>query len=78
MTPEEMTSNLVRACFLCCRRISLIKPQKGTLAKSGTAEFLTQAESNVDATNSNLIGAFGLGFYSRCAPLDSPIRLPFS
>ncbi|KDQ64486.1 hypothetical protein JAAARDRAFT_117992 [Jaapia argillacea MUCL 33604] len=36
----------------------------GTLAKSGTSEFLARAE-NTDATNSgNLIGAFGLGFYS--------------
>ncbi|EJD01373.1 ribosomal protein S5 domain 2-like protein [Fomitiporia mediterranea MF3/22] len=36
----------------------------GTLAKSGTAEFLQRAEST-DGTNSgNLIGAFGLGFYS--------------
>lgn len=36
----------------------------GTLAKSGTTEFLQKAEST-DGTNSgNLIGAFGLGFYS--------------
>ncbi|KAI5123403.1 hypothetical protein M0805_006109 [Coniferiporia weirii] len=36
----------------------------GTLAKSGTTEFLQKAE-NTDGTNSgNLIGAFGLGFYS--------------
>ncbi len=41
--------------------------QKGTLAKSGTAEFLAQAEGNPESTaNSNLIGSFGLGFYSRC------------
>jgi heat shock protein 90kDa beta len=50
--------------------VSLIEPQKGTLAKSGTAEFLAQAEGSGDATASgNLIGAFGLGFYSRYAPL---------
>ncbi|KAI9513344.1 Hsp90 protein-domain-containing protein [Russula earlei] len=37
----------------------------GTLAKSGTAEFLAQAEGNPDSTtNGNLIGSFGLGFYS--------------
>ncbi|KAF7332190.1 Heat shock protein [Mycena kentingensis (nom. inval.)] len=37
----------------------------GTLAKSGTSEFLAQAESSTDGTNTgNLIGAFGLGFYS--------------
>ncbi|KAN0097613.1 Hsp90 domain containing protein [Tylopilus felleus] len=36
----------------------------GTLAKSGTSEFLDQAGS-MDTTNSgNLIGAFGVGFYS--------------
>jgi heat shock protein beta len=37
----------------------------GTLAKSGTSDFLARAE-NQDSTTStgNLIGAFGLGFYS--------------
>ncbi|KAJ7591081.1 Hsp90 protein-domain-containing protein [Mycena floridula] len=36
----------------------------GTLAKSGTSDFLAQAEGQ-DGTNAgNLIGAFGLGFYS--------------
>ncbi|KAJ8482248.1 hypothetical protein ONZ45_g15022 [Pleurotus djamor] len=36
----------------------------GTLAKSGTSDFLARAE-NSDATGQgNLIGAFGLGFYS--------------
>lgn len=34
------------------------------MAKSGTSEFLSKAE-NTDGTNQgNLIGAFGLGFYS--------------
>lgn len=33
----------------------------GTLAKSGTSEFLAKADSS---SSSNLIGAFGLGFYS--------------
>jgi len=33
----------------------------GTLAKSGTSEFLNKAESD---TSGNLIGQFGLGFYS--------------
>jgi heat shock protein beta len=43
----------------------------GTLAKSGTTDFLSQAESS-DATNTgNLIGAFGLGFYSRYERLES-------
>ncbi|KAI0068699.1 HSP90-domain-containing protein [Artomyces pyxidatus] len=37
----------------------------GTLAKSGTTEFLSKAENAQDTTgNGNLIGAFGLGFYS--------------
>ena len=37
----------------------------GTLAKSGTTEFLNRAE-NADTTSGtgNLIGAFGVGFYS--------------
>lgn len=37
----------------------------GTLAKSGTTEFLNRAE-NTDTTmgTGNLIGAFGVGFYS--------------
>ncbi|KAG6919444.1 hypothetical protein DXG01_006327 [Tephrocybe rancida] len=48
MSPEELTTNL------------------GTLAKSGTSEFLAKAEGqSSDGTgNGNLIGAFGLGFYS--------------
>lgn len=39
---------------------------QGTLAKSGTSEFLAKAEGQAsDGTASgNLIGAFGLGFYS--------------
>ncbi|KAJ7283667.1 Hsp90 protein-domain-containing protein [Mycena rebaudengoi] len=36
----------------------------GTLAKSGTSDFLTKAESGDSSGTSNLIGAFGLGFYS--------------
>ncbi|KAI0322433.1 heat shock protein Hsp90 [Amylostereum chailletii] len=37
----------------------------GTLAKSGTTEFLSKAENNQDtAGTGNLIGAFGVGFYS--------------
>ena len=36
-----------------------------TLAKSGTSEFLARAESDTSTENTgNLIGAFGLGFYS--------------
>jgi HSP90 family molecular chaperone len=37
----------------------------GTLAKSGTTEFLGQVENSDVASSSNLIGAFGVGFYSR-------------
>jgi heat shock protein 90kDa beta len=38
---------------------------QGTLAKSGTSEFLARADSEEGgAANGNLIGAFGLGFYS--------------
>ncbi|KAJ3555888.1 hypothetical protein NM688_g2333 [Phlebia brevispora] len=36
----------------------------GTLAKSGTSEFLAKAESTDTTGTGNLIGAFGLGFYS--------------
>ncbi|KAA1466486.1 HSP90-domain-containing protein [Dentipellis sp. KUC8613] len=37
----------------------------GTLAKSGTSEFLAKAESSTDtSSNGNFIGAFGVGFYS--------------
>lgn len=36
----------------------------GTLAKSGTSEFLAKAESSDGTGQGNLIGAFGLGFYS--------------
>lgn len=36
----------------------------GTLAKSGTSDFLAKAESQDGTGNGNLIGAFGLGFYS--------------
>ena len=54
--------------MLQCKQFLFNLPhQKGTLAKSGTAEFLAQAEGNPESTaNSNLIGSFGLGFYSRC------------
>lgn len=39
---------------------------QGTLAKSGTSDFLARAESeSSSAATGNLIGAFGLGFYSR-------------
>lgn len=50
MTPDELTKNL------------------GTLAKSGTSEFLKKAEESKGKTgeaDANLIGQFGLGFYSR-------------
>ncbi|KAF7352824.1 HSP90-domain-containing protein [Mycena venus] len=36
----------------------------GTLAKSGTSDFLEKAESGDGTGTGNLIGAFGLGFYS--------------
>lgn len=53
--------------MLQCKQFLSNQPHKGTLAKSGTAEFLAQAEGNPESTaSSNLIGSFGLGFYSRC------------
>lgn len=36
----------------------------GTVAKSGTSEFLTKADSEDTTGGGNLIGAFGVGFYS--------------
>ncbi|KAJ7095368.1 Hsp90 protein-domain-containing protein [Mycena belliarum] len=36
----------------------------GTLAKSGTSDFLAKAENGDGTGTGNLIGAFGLGFYS--------------
>ncbi|KAH9482631.1 Endoplasmin [Psilocybe cubensis] len=36
----------------------------GTLAKSGTSDFLAKAEGGEATATGNLIGAFGLGFYS--------------
>jgi heat shock protein beta len=42
-----------------------LKTNLGTLAKSGTSDFLARAESeSSSAATGNLIGAFGLGFYS--------------
>uniref|UniRef100_A0A0W0FJM2 Putative heat shock protein Hsp90 n=1 Tax=Moniliophthora roreri TaxID=221103 RepID=A0A0W0FJM2_MONRR len=41
-----------------------LKANLGTLAKSGTSEFLAQADSADGTNQGNLIGAFGLGFYS--------------
>jgi heat shock protein beta len=37
---------------------------QGTLAKSGTADFVARAEGEDVSAQGNLIGAFGLGFYS--------------
>jgi heat shock protein beta len=78
MTPDEMSINLVRGFSTAGVCVSLIEPQKGTLAKSGTAEFLAQAEGSDATASGNLIGAFGLGFYSRYAPLAFSICLLFS
>lgn len=36
----------------------------GTVAKSGTSDFLKQAEGADASANGNLIGQFGVGFYS--------------
>jgi heat shock protein beta len=36
----------------------------GTLAKSGTSDFLAGVDGDDSTTTGNLIGAFGLGFYS--------------
>ncbi|KAG7096977.1 hypothetical protein E1B28_004373 [Marasmius oreades] len=41
-----------------------LRANLGTLAKSGTSEFLAQADGAEGGNKGNLIGAFGLGFYS--------------
>ncbi|KAF8175376.1 heat shock protein Hsp90 [Pholiota molesta] len=54
-------ARLIRA-LVCPRELT---NNLGTLAKSGTSEFLAQAEgADPTAAAGNLIGAFGVGFYS--------------
>ncbi|KAJ3741155.1 Hsp90 protein-domain-containing protein [Lentinula detonsa] len=43
----------------------------GTLAKSGTSDFIARAEGAEGAAAGNLIGAFGLGFYSSFLVADN-------
>lgn len=44
-----------------------LNEHQGTLAKSGTSEFAARVEGGEEGgVNGNLIGAFGVGFYSRC------------
>lgn len=63
MTKEELASNL------------------GTIAKSGTSEFLNRASSSSSSSGnegSDLIGQFGLGFYSSylVSPRVKVVSLP--
>ncbi|OAX43511.1 HSP90-domain-containing protein [Rhizopogon vinicolor AM-OR11-026] len=45
----------------------------GTLAKSGTSDFLARAEGEDTTGTGNLIGAFGLGFYSSFLVADQVV-----
>ncbi|TRM67574.1 Hsp90 protein-domain-containing protein [Schizophyllum amplum] len=50
-----------------------LRANLGTLAKSGTSEFVAKAESTDTSGQGNLIGAFGLGFYSSFLVADKVI-----
>jgi hypothetical protein len=66
MSSEELTLNLVchGQCYTYLQR-RFTSYFQGTVAKSGTSEFLTKADSEDTTGGGNLIGAFGVGFYSR-------------
>jgi hypothetical protein len=57
MSPEEMITNLVSTLVSSCGSYEERCVKKGTLAKSGTSEFIAKAESGADS--GNLIGSFG-------------------
>ncbi|KII94772.1 hypothetical protein PLICRDRAFT_99110 [Plicaturopsis crispa FD-325 SS-3] len=50
-----------------------LKTTLGTLAKSGTSDFLAKAETQDSSATGNLIGSFGLGFYSSFLAADRVI-----
>lgn len=78
MLKDEEDENAQRRVVIADTGIGMtpeeLKTNLGTLAKSGTSEFLAQAEGE---TAGNLIGQFGLGFYSRCA-FSSGMKKVFS
>ena len=59
----EYTSRLTSWFFLGMTKQDL-ETNLGTIAKSGTIEFLENISGDPSSTSSDLIGQFGVGFYS--------------
>ncbi|KAI9291418.1 heat shock protein Hsp90 [Neoconidiobolus thromboides FSU 785] len=60
--PDPATNTLIITDTGIGMTYNDLKKNLGTIAKSGTADFIKQFENNKD--NNHLIGQFGVGFYS--------------